>query len=115
MAKSATALARELLDSDPGGLEKLRVHVFDDDVELHDNTTLEKLYAEFAEEFDRCVAELSKQYGTPDRQGEEDDDVVPLNGVFRFAVWVVGDQQLFVAAAHEDREVPVLLMVGTTG
>ena len=38
---------------------------------------------------------------------------IPLNGVFRFAVWPVGDKQLFAAAAHEDRGVPILLMLGT--
>lgn len=115
MAKSATALARELLDAGPGGLEELRVHVFDDDEAAHDDAATERLYAELAAEFDRYVAELTQEYGPPDRRGEEDDDAVPLNGVFRFAVWSVGDQELFAAAAHEDRGVPVLLMLGTAG
>lgn len=115
MAKSTTALARELLDAGPGGMEELRIHVFEDDEAAHDDEATEGLYAEFAAEFDRCVAELSRKYGPPSRRGEEDDEAVPLNGVFRFAVWSVGDHELFVAAAHEDRGVPVLLMLGTAG
>jgi hypothetical protein len=57
--------------------------------------------------------ELSKKYGAPSRTVTEDDDIIPLNGVFRFAVWPVDDKQLFVAASHEDRGVPILLMLGT--
>ena len=114
MAASATALASELLEGDPGGLEELRIHEFDDDDEAHDDEAVQKLYKEFSSECDRVVAALSKKYGKPSRTGTEGDEVIPLNGVFRFAVWSVGEAQLFVAAAHEDRGVPVLLMLGTT-
>jgi hypothetical protein len=113
MAKSATALATELLEGDPGGLEELRIHEFTDDEEAHDDDAIDKLYEDFSSEFERIVTTLSKEYGKPSRTGKEDDDVIPLNGVFRFAVWTVGDRQLFAAAAHEDRGVPVLLMLGT--
>ena len=44
-----------------------------------------------------------------------DARVVPLNGVFRFAVWEVGERFLFAAAAHEDRGVPILLILGSAG
>ena len=84
-----------------------------DDEEAHDDEKTEKLYAEFSAELDRVQKELTKQYGQPSRTGETDDEVIPLNGVFRFAVWAVGDSQLFVAASHEDRGVGILLMIGT--
>lgn len=113
MAKSIIVLASELLEGGEGGLEDLRIHAFADDEEAHDDEMTDKLYAEFVVEFERVVATLSEKYGTPIRTGEEDDDAIPLNGVFRFAVWSVGDQQLFVAAAHEDRGVPIILMLGT--
>jgi len=113
MAKSATALASELLEGDAGGLEELRIHEFADDEEAHDDDAIDKLYEDFSTEFDRVVTALSKQYGKPSHTGQEDDEVIPLNGVFRFAVWPVGDKRLFAAAAHEDRGVPILLMLGT--
>jgi hypothetical protein len=50
----------------------------------------------------RAIAFLSK----------EDDEMIPLDGAFRFAIWSVGDKLLF-AAAHEDRGVSILLMLGT--
>ena len=113
MAKSAVSLAREVLEGDAGALEELRIHEFTDDEEAHDDEAVEQLYADFSSEFAGVVAVLSKQYGKPSRTGNDDDEDIPLNGVFRFAVWPVGDKQLFVAAAHEDRGVPVLLMLGT--
>jgi hypothetical protein len=115
MAKSAETLARELLQGDTGGLEELRIHQFSNDEEAHDDEAIERLYADFSTEFGRVVAALSKHYGTPSRTGKEAEEVIPLNGVFRFAIWPVGDKQLFAAAAHEDRGVPILLMLGTVG
>jgi hypothetical protein len=113
MAKSPTSLARELIEGDSGGLEELRIHEFTDDESAHDDELVERLYAEFSTDFDRVQAELTDTYGEPSRVGEGDDAVGPLNGVFRFAVWEVGDKLLFAAAAHEDRGVPILLMLGT--
>ncbi|MEZ6142790.1 MAG: hypothetical protein R3B84_19685 [Zavarzinella sp.] len=113
MAKSATTLASELLEGDTGGLEELRIHEFDEDEEAHDDEAIEKLYTDFSAEFDRVEAVLTKEYGKPSRTGKEDDEVIPLNSVFRFAIWSVEDKQLFAAAAHEDRGVPILLMLGT--
>ena len=115
MSKSPTALAKELLEAEAGGLEELRIHEFTDDESAHDDELAERLYAEFSADFDRAQAELGKKYGSPSRTGQEDDEVIPLNGVFRFAVWQIGDKQLFAAAAHEDRGVPILLMLGTAG
>ena len=113
MAKSATSLASAILACDAGALEELRIHEFEDDEEAHDDEATEKLYAEFSSEFDRVEAALTKQYGKPARTGKKDNKAIPLNGVFRFAVWAVGEKQLFAAAAHEDRGVPILLMLGT--
>jgi len=113
MSKTATALAKELLEGDPGGLEELRIHEFADDELAHDDELTERLYAEFSAELGRVQEELTGRYGSPERTGETDDEVIPLNGVFRFAVWTVGDRQLFAAASHEDRGVPILLMLGT--
>ena len=113
MSKSATALAKELLEGDPGGLEELRIHEFTDDESAHDDELTERLHADFSAEFERVQKDLTKQYGPPSRTGETDDEVIPLNGVFRFAVWEVGETQLFAAASHEDRGVPILLMLGT--
>ena len=111
--KSAKTLAKELLAGELGELEELRIHEFADDGSAHDDEQVQKLYADFSHDLERAQKELTKVYGEPLRVGEADDDIIPLNGVFRFAVWEVGEAQLFIAASHEDRGVPVLLMMGT--
>jgi hypothetical protein len=111
--KSVTALADQLLARGPGELEEIRIHEFEDDESAHDDQLVERLQTEFATDFARAAADLGKRYGPPARTGESDDDAVPLNGVFRFALWEVDGQRLFLAAAHEDRGVPILLMMGT--
>jgi hypothetical protein len=111
--KSAESLAKELLAGEPGGLEELRIHEFTDDESAHDDEHIEKLRADFAAELERAQQELTKIYGAPSRAGDSDDEIIPLGGVFRFVVWEVDETQLFIAAAHEDRGVPILLMMGT--
>ena len=113
MAKVPTTLASELLKRDAGAWEELRIHWFEEDEEAHDDEAVERLYADFSSHFDGVEAMLSKPYGKPSRTGKEEDEVIALNGVFRFAIWPVGGKQLFLAAAHEDRGIPILLMLGT--
>jgi len=86
MPKSSTALAKQLLAGDPGGLEEIRVHEFEDDAEAHDRERTEQLYEAFTAEFDRVAAAISKKYGQPERTGNKEHKVIPLNGVFRFAI-----------------------------
>jgi hypothetical protein len=112
---SPTRLARELIERCSGELEELRVQEIPDDEAAHDDGLHERLHAEFSADFDRVQAELARIYGEPLRTGAGDDDLIPLNGVFRFALWEVSDMVLFAAAAHEDRDCPMLLMLGTTG
>jgi hypothetical protein len=112
MAKSANAMAKKMLAGGESDLEELRIHEFADDDSAHDNEAIEKLYETFSSHFDRVREELTKQYGEPSRIGNEDDDAIPLNGVFRFAIWTVNEAQLFAAAAHENRETPIVLMLG---
>ncbi len=113
MSKSTTTLAREILGENAGKFEVLRIYVFPDDKSAHDDELTERLYADFSAELERVQIGLSKQYGSPSRVGQTHENGMLLNGVFRFAVWLVKDRQLFVAAAHEDRGLPVLLVLGT--
>ena len=57
---------------------------------------------------------FSKIYGKPLRAGNTNTKLIPLNGVFRYATWRIGKRQLFVAAAREDRECPMWVVLGAT-
>lgn len=113
MGKSANELAKQLLASADHGLGDLRVHQFKKDHEAHDDAAIQRLYAEFISDFERVKADLSASYGSPVRVGTNMDENIPFNGVFRFAIWRVEGRLLYAATAHEDRGLPVLLMLGT--
>jgi hypothetical protein len=112
MSESAIELATQLLARDENGLADLRLHRFNA-VEAHDDSAIERLYVDFTADFERAQTELSASYGEPSRTGTAEDKVIPLNGVFRFSVWEIQGRSLFMAAAHEDRGLPILLMLGT--
>jgi len=112
MAKPLTTLVEEMLAGNADGTEELRIYEFEDDTSAHDDELIDRLYQEFSAELDRVQSALSKKYGEPVRRGTEDDETIPLNGVCRFAVWNIDGTELYVAAAHEDRGVPILLMIG---
>jgi hypothetical protein len=113
MSNQTIKFAAEFLESDKDQLADLQVHQFKDDMEAHDDSAIDRLYAEFNSDYERARVELAAIYGEPSREGTDNDEVIPLNGVFRYSVWQIDGKSLFVAAAHEDRGCPILLMLGT--
>jgi hypothetical protein len=112
MTESAIEIARKFLASDGDGLVDLRIYQFKHDGEAHDDDAIDRLYAQFISDFERVQSKLSGIYGEPFKTGIDDDDVIPLCGVFRFAVWEIDGRVLYAAAAHEDRGCPILLILG---
>ena len=112
MRKSAVAAAKGLVDSRVESLAELWIREFEDDVEAHDDALQERLEREFIVAFDEAASELTAEYGPPARVSQEDEQVVPMGGTFRSAVWWIRDNELWLAAAHEDREVPFVLLMG---
>jgi hypothetical protein len=113
MTKAVAQRARKLLGRNETVLEELEIYQFACEVEAHDDNLHERLAEKFAASFDSVKAELVKEFGQPSRTGERDDDHIPLCGVYRFAVWDQDNMILFLAVAHEDRQCPFLLMLGT--
>ena len=114
MQTSVVLLARELLEVGSGGFKELLVHQFREDNTDQDDALQEGVRRNFLTNFDTVMAELTADFGEPTRSGIDDGrGDVPLCGIFRFAVWATGKGDLFLAAAHEDRECPYLLAVGT--
>jgi hypothetical protein len=113
MREDAIAVARKVLASPAGEIAELWVRPFEDEDSGHDDALQDRLGADFAAAFDKARSELAAEFGPPARAGEDDDETVPLCGVFRFAVWSMSDREMWLAAAHEDRECPFLLVLGT--
>jgi hypothetical protein len=113
MRVAAVPVARKLLAAPAGNIGELWVHPFASDEAAHDDAMQAQLERDFAAAFEAARSELAADFGPPLRFGEAAEDAVPLNGVFCAAVWSAGDRQLWLAAAHEDREMPFLLLMGT--
>ena len=114
MTTPVAQLARELLDRDGTALVDLEIYQFARDADdAHDDGFQDRLAKQFAASFENAQAELVKALGQPSNTGDQNNPCIPLCGVFRFAVWVQDNKSLFLAAAHEDRECPYLLMLGT--
>jgi hypothetical protein len=112
MSSPNVLLVRELLGSGSGSLKELLVYSFRDDVEAYDDELQARVERDFVAAFDTAVADLTTEFGEPTRRGSADDSPIPLCGVFRFAVWAAEGHEWYLAAAHEDREMPYLLLVG---
>jgi hypothetical protein len=110
----AIDLARKCL-SEPGEqLEPLLIYQFQDDVVAHDDELQDHLKVEFEGEWKRATAEIALEFGEATIAILYDEtEYVPLNGVYGASSWQIGKKRLFVAYAHEDRETPYLLVVGT--
>lgn len=114
MSKSAVSVANNLLAQRSGGFEIHLIHTFDDDTAAHDDQLHSRVHQDCESAFDDSCAELRLAFGPPTRTGSSDNESIPMSGVFRFAIWEIEGRQLFIAAAHEDRECPFLLLLGTT-
>jgi hypothetical protein len=115
-AKPVVDTARRLLAAGQDDMDDVGLYQFDfskGDAEAHDDARQDGLRREFIADCEAAIAELTAAFGPPHEIGDDDIDVVPLNGVFKFAVWELAGQKLYVAAVHEDRECPYLLMLGT--
>jgi hypothetical protein len=114
MQTPVAQLARNLLDAGARGFEALQIHEFQDDLAAHDDGLQEQVRQKFVAGFNETMAELTAVFGEPTSSGADDGhSSIPLCGVFCYAVWASGEHELFLAAAHEDRECPYLLVVGT--
>jgi hypothetical protein len=107
-------LARKCLSATGKELEALLIYQFEDDVAAHDDELQDHLKVEFEEEWKRATAEIAREFGAATIATLYDEtEYVPLNGVWEASSWQIGKRRLFVAYAHEDRELPYLLVVGT--
>jgi hypothetical protein len=102
MPESATSIAERVLAAAEDEFDMLRIHEFSDDDSAHDKQIVKELYGDFSADFERAESELCEAFGAPSRTGEGGNDLIPLNGVYRYTFWEVGDRQLYLAIAHED-------------
>lgn len=114
MRDLAVPIAQRLLAAAPGNLEELWIRQFTDDIEAHDDCLQSQLVHDFQSAFDMVTEDLTREFGRPSLVGIDECDIIPACGVFRFSLWKIDSRQLYLFAAHQDRELPFLRMLGTT-
>jgi hypothetical protein len=110
----AIELARQCLSASTNAMEPLSLYNFEDDLEAHDEELQGRLEVEFHDAWQFVTDELTRVFGPAAvAESEEEVDWVPLCGVGGASWWETSQGRLWVAYAHEDRETPYLLMVGS--
>jgi hypothetical protein len=108
---SVSSAARKLMEVSEPGVEQLRAYASTPSESASDESIRKVLAASL----DVAQTELSSLFGPPRRVGNADDGLIPLWGVFRFAIWQIGVRLLYLAAQREDEDSPPHLMIGATG
>lgn len=106
--------AREILAKRKmmGHRETLAEWEFLSDHETADRELQQHVEASFVEKFKDARKKLAKEFGVPAETGIEGHRDIPCNGVLEFAIWSVGRKRFYLAATHEERDVPVQLVMG---
>lgn len=112
--RNAVDLAQQLLQSTRSSAKSVLIFEFHDEEDSHDDEFQEAAHDHFSRQYGESQEELIAVYGDPIKTGDNDHSMIPLSGVFRYAIWDLGSRKLFLALAHEDRETPLWLKLGVT-
>lgn len=108
------ALAKKYLRSRSDTCEEIETREFWDEEEAHDVALVEETYRQFLAKMKAYQAQLAAEFGDPSEIGKDEHDAIPLNGILQHAIWDVNGKSLFLAVAHEDRELPCIIWLGVT-
>jgi len=80
-----------------------------------DYDEMDALYGELVEEMEDLVADLTAVWGEPEFHGRWDDDDYPEWAFHdRIAFWQREGRYAYVAVRHEDKELPIELVLGVS-
>jgi hypothetical protein len=113
-AKTLLAKAGELLKSRKSKFEDIDYRELYDEEEAHDDDLQRQLETNFLANLAAYEKMLVAKFGPPTEAGPGQHDGIPINGLLRHVVWVVGKKSLYLAISHEDRELPWVIYLGVT-
>jgi|GEM_PF-4238117 len=112
--RNVADLAQQSLQSTRSSAKSVLNFEFHDEEDSHDDEFQEAAHDHFSRQYGESQEELIAVYGDPIETGDNDHSMIPLSGVFQYAIWDLGSRKLFLAVAHEDRETPLWLQLGVT-
>lgn len=93
--------------------EIVQEHVFLSDTESHDKKLKAQIQATFIKNSKSMQEKLNQEFGLPSEVGTSVHPLIPCNGVFDYALWETTKKRLYLAAIHEETELPIQLILGT--
>ena len=107
------AAAKSLMKGTVDAREDFHMQHFDE-ADAHNLKLLEQTKARFEKRLQQQVRKLAKEFGEPAERGNDQHPSIPVNGVFRYALWLDGRKTLYLAASHEDIGLPCVLTLGVS-
>jgi hypothetical protein len=96
-----------------------REHILEESRDWWDNDweaeEFDAVYEEMVEKMVQLAVEISDFWGPPTYETGDEPLEVPLESFGdEVAVWARGERYAYVAVRHEDKELPILLLVGVS-
>ncbi len=111
-AKSGWVINEVELSSNLRKLEAGELELESAHYEFPEKRSVTAIKSDCRKSFNQLREDFAHRFGPSIRSGTNDDSKIPLNGVFLFEVWKTGFGEVFLAASHEDRSLPVVLAFG---
>ena len=109
----------DLLVSGEDGFDVMKLRYLESEEDQHDDDLIDSITQEFTVTLKTLASKLDDKYGShkftsdlEDEPDEEDDDEFYVPGSYVSAVWEQEGFILYLAVCQEDREYPIMLVVG---
>jgi len=109
----------DLLASGEDGFDVMKLRYLESEEDQHDDDLIDSITQEFTVTLKTLASKLDDKYGNhkftsdlEDEPEEEEDDEFYVPGSYVSAVWEQEEFILYLAACQEDRECPIMLVVG---
>ena len=111
-AHPITILERLLKEASADDAEHLLM-VSQDFWDVDEQKQIEQISQQFTSEFEKVCMQVSESWGVPNFKGEWDDAQFPdWCDAIRLAYWRRGNVIAYVAFRHDDKELPMIVVLG---
>ena len=107
-----------LLDSGEDGFDVMKLRYLESEEDQHDDDLIDSIVQKFTVVLKSLALKLDDKYGNHkftsdlEEESEEEEDEFYVPGSYASAVWEKEEFILYLAVCQEDREFPIMLVVG---
>ncbi|MCF6441834.1 hypothetical protein L1077_20565 [Pseudoalteromonas luteoviolacea] len=125
ISEDIVRFVEDLISSGEEKFEVIKLRVLDEESEQHDDELIDSVIHDFTIVLQGLASDLAGWYGEPrialdeeefddetEEQGEEEGEPFYVPCSFSSAIWETEELILYLAVCQEDREFPIMLVVG---